>query len=114
MDLTTHPPVPELWWSLVVPGNGAPWMGWHARLSSLHPLCMEGWGKGETPLGFGEVGKEGNRHSALELTGLTRNWANFSGEQTLLCSARGQLTVEEVRQASRWQRRPLLFLSFPR
>lgn len=81
-----HPPRTPV--ELVVPGNGAP--GWDGMPGwvQLHPLCMEGWGKGETSYSALRGGEQGNRCPPWSFTGLTRNWANFSGEQTLLCSAR--------------------------
>ncbi|XP_061257775.1 phosphorylase b kinase gamma catalytic chain, skeletal muscle/heart isoform [Bos javanicus] len=87
MDLITYPPSAGTRVEMVVPGNGAP--GWDGMPGwvGIHPLCMEGWGKGETSYLALRGGEQGNRCPPWSFTGLTRNWANFSGEQTLLCSA---------------------------
>ncbi|XP_070218433.1 phosphorylase b kinase gamma catalytic chain, skeletal muscle/heart isoform isoform X1 [Bos mutus] len=87
MDLITYPPSAGTRVEMVVPGNGAP--GWDGMPGwvGIHPLRMEGWGKGETSYLALRGGEQGNRCPPWSFTGLTRNWANFSGEQTLLCSA---------------------------
>lgn len=77
---------------------------------------MEGWGKEETSYPALRGGEQGNRCPPWSFTGLTRNWANIFLGNRHSCAQPGLLTRVEwrQRQACRWQRRPLLFLSFPR
>lgn len=88
MDLPTPPPSTRTRVELVMPGDGVP--GWDGMpgWGWIHSLRMEGWGKGETSYPALRGGEGENRCLPWNFTGLTRNWVNFSAEQTLLCSAR--------------------------
>lgn len=68
-----------------MPGNGVPEWDGMPGWGRIHPLRMEGRGKGETS--YPEV-ERGRTDAALELHRTHQNWVNFSVEQTLLCSAR--------------------------